>query len=72
VLAGHLPAATRRLRALTGRTWDQVVSDMRGWRGLTRPRKLELLGWVSKQLLKDEAATTADHPLRDPWLDGQP
>ena len=49
VLAGHLPAATRRLRELTGRTWDEVVNAMRYWRGLKRPQKLEILGWVSKE-----------------------
>jgi hypothetical protein len=71
VLAGQLPAATRRLRELTGRTWDEVVNAMRVWRGLKRPEKLEMLGWVSKERLKENELKTAEHPMSDPWLDSQ-
>jgi hypothetical protein len=70
VLAGKVTAATRKLRELTGRTWDQVVNAMRFWRGLKRPQKLELLGWAPKRPFKDEESKTAEHPMRDPWLDG--
>ena len=70
MLAGNLPAASRRLRELTGRRWDEVVNAMRVWRGLRRPQKLEMLGWVSKERLKENELKTAEHPMRDPWLDG--
>jgi hypothetical protein len=70
MLAGQLPAATRRLRELTGRTWDQVVDSMRHWRDLKRPQKLEMLGWVSKRAFNDEESKMVEHPMRDPWLDG--
>jgi hypothetical protein len=70
VLTGHVPAATRRLRELTGRTWDEVVSAMRNWRALKRSQKLELLGWIAKRRFKDDELQTAEDPMRDPWLDG--
>jgi hypothetical protein len=70
VLAGQFPAATRRLRELTGRTWDEVVNAMRHWRELKRPQKLEMLGWAPKRRFKDDKLKPAEHPMRDPWLDG--
>ena len=44
VLAGHLPAATRRLRELTGRTWDEAVNSMRNWRASKRRAKARDIG----------------------------
>jgi hypothetical protein len=70
MLAGQLPAATRRLRELTGRTWDEAVNSLRNWRALKRARKLELLGWVSKRPFEEAVFKAAEHPMRDPWLDG--
>ena len=69
VLAGHLPAATRRLRELTGRTWDEAVNAMRVWRALKRAQ-LRVMGWVSKRPFEEAGSKAAEHPMRDPWLDG--
>jgi hypothetical protein len=70
VLANQYPAATRRLRELAGVTWDHSVNAIRDWRGWKREQKLELFGWVSKESIKDDKSTPAEHPMRDPWLDG--
>jgi hypothetical protein len=70
VLANQHPAATMRLRVLAGVTWDDSISAIRDWRSWNREQKLEVLGWVSKESSKDEKSKPAEHPMRDPWLDG--
>ena len=55
---------------LAGVTWDDSVNAIRDWRGLKRERKAGDLGWVSKESIKENKLTTAEHPMRDPWLDG--
>jgi hypothetical protein len=71
VMANQYPAATRRLRVLAGVTWDLSLSAIRDWRGWKREQKLEMLGWVSKESIKDNKLTTAEHPMSDPWLDNR-
>jgi hypothetical protein len=55
---------------LAGVTWDHSVSAIHDWRGWKREQKLEIFGWGSKGSIKDEKSTPAEHPMRDPWLDG--
>jgi hypothetical protein len=62
--------AIRRFHELTEYTWDQCLETMRGWRDLTRAKKLALFGWAPKGKLQTTDVETPDHPMRDRWLDG--
>lgn len=71
LLIGHkTPEATRRLRELTGMTWDQAIAAVLGWSDYDRAKKLALLGWEPKEKANDGAAANQADPMRDRWIDG--
>jgi hypothetical protein len=63
--------AIRRFHDLTKFTWDQCLETMRGWRDLSRAKKLALFGWAPKGKPEPAGAEASDHPMRDRWLDGE-
>ena len=63
------PEATRLFRELTGKTWDQAIDSIRGWRDLKRAEKLALFGWAPRTSKPDLSEVLA-HPMHDRLLDG--
>jgi hypothetical protein len=63
--------AIRRFHELTEFTWDQCLESMRGWRDLSRAKKLALFGWAPKQKPQATGAEASENSMRDRWLDGE-
>jgi hypothetical protein len=63
--------AIRRFHELTEFTWDQCLETMRGWRDLTRAKKLALFGWATKDKPQAAGVQSTEDPMRDRWLDGE-
>jgi hypothetical protein len=70
-LNGKPVDAIRRFHELTKLTWDQCLEMMRGWRDLARHQKLAIFGWAPKGKPEAADAGKPEHPMRDPWLDGE-
>jgi hypothetical protein len=64
------PEATRLFRELTGKTWDQAIDSIRGWRDLKRAEKLALFGWCPKNTSKPDLSEVLAHPMHERLLDG--
>jgi hypothetical protein len=71
VLAGRQGEATRRFRELTGGIWDQALEKLQYWASLKRSEKLACFGWRIESGMKVELIAAKNHPMRDPWLDGE-
>jgi hypothetical protein len=70
IMVGRQPEATRLFRELTGKTWDQAIDSIRGWRDLKRAEKLALFGWCPKNSSKLDQSEALGHPMHDRLLDG--
>jgi hypothetical protein len=70
IMEGKQPEATRLFRELTGKTWDQAIDDIRGWRDLIRAEKLARFGWAPKSTSKPDQSELLGHPMHDRLLDG--
>jgi hypothetical protein len=70
IMEGRHREATRLFRELTGKTWDQAIDGIRGWRDLKRAEKLARFGWVLKNASKPDQSEVPSHPMHDRLLDG--
>lgn len=70
LLGGDISDAAVVYRDLMHSSWDEARSAVRDWAELSRIEKLALCGWSRKDATPFLPAAFADHPLRDPLLDG--
>jgi hypothetical protein len=71
LVLGKQGEATRLDRERSGSIWDQAIEKIKDWQTLRRPGQLLLFGWDVEETPKSTAPRDEDHPLRDPWLDGE-
>jgi hypothetical protein len=70
IMEGKQREATRLFRELTGKTWDEAIDGIRGWRDLKRAEKLARFGWCPKNMSKPDQSEVPGDPMHDRLLDG--